>query len=154
MTVGRAFTQPTVKQSTVDYCLIEISSFNNSSVVVMILVLAWKPLWAEIRLVNSSAMSTLLSSSVSDSVLPSPDVWAAPIIGCPEVLDCANRLFPTLVKSVSAGNRARQSCAMFLVWPLVNTPVTNPLSSIRTFFNEPVEYPFWPKLDTAKLPAT
>ena len=145
MTVGRAFTQPTVKQSTVDYCLIEISSFKQ-------LVGRRDDFCIGLESpLGRNQVRELLGDvdvaqfqSVRQRSSQVPDVCGSPTIGCPEVLDCANMLFPSLGQVLSGqGTRARQSCAMISGLAIGEYAGNHPLIVDRYIFHsEPVAYPF------------
>src|SRR3712207_1054473 len=73
-------------------------SCRTSSELEMTRLLAWKPRWATISPVNSSARSTLDISSAPAMRVPRPPAPGLPIAGCPELSPTRKELLPAFAR--------------------------------------------------------
>ena len=107
--------------------LITVSSM--VSVVVMILLLDWKPRWVLIIWTNSVDMSTLDCSRVLPLMVPRPATPAGPDLGSPESRVWLNRLLPSRRRPWVQLKSYRVICHRGRVTPLDYTPYSTPSAS-------------------------
>ena len=100
-----------------DYYLLRlIKSPSNSSTVVIIFELAWKPRWTVIILTNSEPISTLDCSSELVKILPSSGP-GKPVRAGPELVVAVYRLLPASDNPLVLTNLPNISWAIFVCSP-------------------------------------